>query len=172
MSERSAVQNPMLRYAEQIGWTYIPADQALRMRGGDTGLFLTDVLRDQPTRFDSGVLDAARSEDTLRRLAELYGLVRKAYGDLTYVDKELAAKTRDLLRAHTEGDRLELPGAHALGPAELAALRESDATETTKILNLRKVLAVKVREEGGSKPFLLSIGERAEALAQAYEDRL
>lgn len=24
MSERSAVQNPMLRYADQIGWTYIP----------------------------------------------------------------------------------------------------------------------------------------------------
>jgi hypothetical protein len=24
MSERSAVQNPMLRYAEAIGWTYIP----------------------------------------------------------------------------------------------------------------------------------------------------
>ena len=39
------------------------------------------------------------------------------------------------------------------------------------MLNLRKVLSTKVAEEGRSQPFLLSIGERAEALAELYEDR-
>ena len=36
---------------------------------------------------------------------------------------------------------------------------------------MRKILAETVINEGGAKPFLVSIGERAEALAQAYEDR-
>ncbi len=105
-------------------------------------------------------------------LAELYALVRNAYADQIYVDKELTAKTRELLRQRSASGALELPGAiHELGPQELAALKSSDASDTTKILNLRKILAVKVARDGAAQPFLLSIGERAEALAEAYEDR-
>ncbi|MCL4516162.1 MAG: HsdR family type I site-specific deoxyribonuclease [Firmicutes bacterium] len=105
-------------------------------------------------------------------LAELYGLIRNAYSDQIYVDKELTEKTRLLLREHTSSYNVELPEAiHELGPEELAAIKKSDASDTTKILNLRKILAVVVDKEGASKPFLLSIGERAEELAQAFEDR-
>jgi type I restriction enzyme R subunit len=105
-------------------------------------------------------------------LSELYALIRYAYGDRIYVDREISNKTRDLLQKHTISGQLEMPGAiHALGPEELAKLRESDASEHTKILNLRKILAATVTEQGAAKPFLLSIGERAEKLAEAYEDR-
>lgn len=104
-------------------------------------------------------------------LAELYATVKNAFSPNAYVDRELTAKTRELLHQHTAGN-LELPGAiHTLGVAELEALRQSTVTDTTKVLNLRKILAVTVNTEGLSKPFLLSIGERAEALAEAYEDR-
>ena len=47
MSERSEVQDPLLRYAAQIGWTVIADDEALTLRGGETGLFFTEVLADQ-----------------------------------------------------------------------------------------------------------------------------
>jgi type I restriction enzyme R subunit len=105
-------------------------------------------------------------------LSELYALIRSAYGDRIYVDREISNKTRDLLQKHTISGQLELPGAiHALGPEELAKLRESDTSDNTKILNLRKILTVTVQDSGASKPFLLSIGERAEKLAEAYEDR-
>ncbi len=105
-------------------------------------------------------------------LSELYVFIRSAYGDRIYVDKEVSNKTRDLLQKHTISGQLELPGAiHALGPEELAKLRDSDTSDNTKILNLRKILAVTVQDNGASKPFLLSIGERAEKLAEAYEER-
>lgn len=105
-------------------------------------------------------------------LSELFALIRNAYSDRIYVDKELTAKTKELLRSTSASERIELPGAiHELGPNELEAIKDSDSSDTTKILNLRKILGVKVEEEAGSKPFLLSIGERAEALAEAYEDR-
>jgi type I restriction enzyme, R subunit len=105
-------------------------------------------------------------------LSQLYSLIRTAYGDRIYVDREVSNKTRDLLQKHTISGQLELPGAiHALGPEELAKLRDSDTSDNTKILNLRKILAVTVQVGGASKPFLLSIGERAEKLAEAYEDR-
>jgi len=106
-----------------------------------------------------------------RSLSELYGLLRNAYGS-TYVDRELTAKTRELLREQTTLADLQPPGAiHSLGPTELAALKQSDVSDTSKVLNLRKVLAEAVVREGGSKPFLIPIGERAAAVAEAYENR-
>ena len=44
-------------------------------------------------------------------LTILYGLIRNAYADRTYVDKELTAKTRELLKERTESDLFELPDA-------------------------------------------------------------
>ncbi len=105
-------------------------------------------------------------------LTELYGFIREAYSDRVYIDKELSAKTRELLRQHATSSTLELPGAiHELGVKELALLKQSDTDDTTKILNLRKILTKTVDEKAYSQPFLLSIGERAEALVLAYEDR-
>jgi len=110
--------------------------------------------------------------DEYLMLSELYALIRNAYGERIYVDREISSKTRELLQKHTITGQLELPGAiHALGPEELAKLRDSDTSDNTKILNLRKILAVTVQDTGAAKPFLLSIGERAEKLAEAYEDR-
>jgi type I restriction enzyme, R subunit len=110
--------------------------------------------------------------DEYLMLSELYALIRNAYGERIYVDREISSKTRELLQKHTISGQLELPGAiHALGPEELAKLRDSDTSDNTKILNLRKILAVTVQDTGAAKPFLLSIGERAEKLAEAYEDR-
>ena len=44
-------------------------------------------------------------------------------------------------------------------------------SDTVKVLNLRKLLQQKVIDESRSKPFLISIGERAEAITEAYENR-
>ena len=105
-------------------------------------------------------------------LATLYGLIRNAYSDRTYVDKELTAKTRKLLQGHTESDLFELPDAvYELGADTLQKMDQSDASDTVKVQNLRKALHHTVTSEGSSKPFLISIGERAEAVTEAYESR-
>ena len=105
-------------------------------------------------------------------LASLYGLIRNAYADRIYVDRELTAKTQELLQQHTGSDRFALPGSiQELNANTLREVGDSDVSDTVKVLNLRKILRKTVTEEGRSKPFLISIGERAEALAEAYEDR-
>ena len=102
----------------------------------------------------------------------MFGLIRQAYSDRVYIDKELSAKTRELLQAHTDGGAMAVPGEiHELGAEELAALRGDDTSDTVKVLNLRKILGVKVDDEAGAKPYLIPIGERARALADSYQDR-
>ena len=105
-------------------------------------------------------------------LATLYGLIRNAYSDRTYVDKELTAKTRELLQTHTESHLFELPDAvYELGTDTLQKIDQSDTSDTVKVLNLQKALHRTVANEGSSKPFLISIGERAEAVTESYESR-
>ena len=102
-------------------------------------------------------------------LARLYGLILNAYMDV-YVDQEITAKTRELLQKYTTSGAMEPPGAiHELGPKELKALKDSGSSDTTKILNLRKLIAL--ASKSSNNPILRLIGERTEALRQAYEDR-
>ena len=105
-------------------------------------------------------------------LASLYGLIRNAYADRIYVDKELTAKTKQLLQQHTGSDPFALPGSiQELNASTLREVGNSDVSDTVKVLNLRKILHKTVTEESPSKPFLISIGERAEALTEQYENR-
>ena len=60
---------------------------------------------------------------------------------------------------------------YELGTDTLKEIEQSDASETVKVLNLQKALRRKVVDESKSKPFLISIGDRAEAIAEAYENR-
>ena len=60
---------------------------------------------------------------------------------------------------------------YELNETTLQEINQSDASDTVKVLNLVKVLRQKVTDEGTSQPFLVSIGERAEAAIAAYENR-
>ncbi len=109
--------------------------------------------------------------DDYQSLASLYGLIRNAYADRIYVDKELTAKTQKLLQDYTASDRFALPGSvQELNANTLREIRQS-YSDKVKVLNLRKIIHKTVAEESRSKPFLISIGERAEVLREAYENR-
>src|SRR6266511_1709154 len=71
MSERSAVQNPMIKYAQQIGWTYVRHDAALRLRGGETGRFFAEVLAALLVALNPGVVDPTRAVEVIRQLSLL-----------------------------------------------------------------------------------------------------
>jgi type I restriction enzyme R subunit len=70
-AERTAVQNPFLRYAQEAGWTYLPPDEATRLRRGETGLVLHEVLVRQLQAFNPGVVDLPRAEDIAGRLVRV-----------------------------------------------------------------------------------------------------
>jgi type I restriction enzyme, R subunit len=104
-------------------------------------------------------------------LAKLYEFVRRDL-DLVSPDRELTRKTRALLRQHTSSSPLQLPGAiRELGANELAMLKASQVSDIIKTLNLRKLLGVVAEERAKYEPHVIPIGERAEEIAKAYEER-
>jgi len=44
LNEHSAVQKPILRHANEIGWQIIEPEEALKLRNGETGLFFYSIL--------------------------------------------------------------------------------------------------------------------------------
>ena len=72
MSERSAVQEPMLKYADEIGWQSISPSEAMQMRRGDTAsLYFPDVLKAQLLKLNEGIIDDSNCADVLRQLGLL-----------------------------------------------------------------------------------------------------
>ncbi|GIV04283.1 MAG: type I deoxyribonuclease HsdR [Fimbriimonadales bacterium] len=70
-AERSAVQSPFLRYAQEAGWTYLPPEEATRLRRGETGLVLYEVLVRQLQALNPGVVDLQRAEDVAGRVVRV-----------------------------------------------------------------------------------------------------
>ncbi|MGQ9494512.1 MAG: type I restriction endonuclease, partial [Anaerolineae bacterium] len=67
-AERPTVQSPLIRYATEAGWRYLAPDKALRLRRGETGLVLHEVLARQLQRLNLGIVDAQNAEEVIRRL--------------------------------------------------------------------------------------------------------
>jgi len=70
--ERHTVQEPLIRYAQEAGWTYLPPQEALRLRGGEDSPILKMVLVKQLQRLNPGVVDSvAKAEEVIARLVRV-----------------------------------------------------------------------------------------------------
>ncbi|MBW2068477.1 MAG: hypothetical protein JRI31_06355 [Deltaproteobacteria bacterium] len=70
--ERHTVQEPLIRYAQEAGWTYLPPQEALRLRGGEDSPILKMVLVKQLQRLNHGVVDSvAKAEEVIARLVRV-----------------------------------------------------------------------------------------------------
>lgn len=72
MSERSGVQNPIIKYAQELGWEYVHRAEAEKMRAffeAQTPLFFGDVLHQKVTEFNPKY--AENKEFLLRQVSTL-----------------------------------------------------------------------------------------------------
>jgi len=116
-----------------------------------------------------------------KAIVRLYATIRAAYNTNPYIDLELVAKTKELVRRNVKIGELEMPGTiHQLNVEQLEKFRQTDTIDNVKILNLSNAISKDVIEGSaryaerrplGLSPFLISIGERAEKVRQAFENR-
>ena len=72
MSERSVVQDPLLKYADEIGWQAVSQSEAMGMRGGDTAtLYFFDTLKSQLLKLNRGIVDDSNYAEVMRKLGLL-----------------------------------------------------------------------------------------------------
>ncbi|MEM3626330.1 MAG: type I restriction endonuclease subunit R [Candidatus Micrarchaeaceae archaeon] len=69
--ERGAVQNPLIRYATDIGWQYVNKEEALRLRGSETGFVFREMFINQLLKLNSTFLTQDMAEELIRRLERI-----------------------------------------------------------------------------------------------------
>ena len=110
--------------------------------------------------------------DDYSRLTEMFRLVRANYERGVVVDRAFLRKTARLVQEHTEAGTIQAPDKiHKLDANTLEKIAEADTPDTVKVFNLLKALHAMVQEKGREQPYLISIGDKAEEIAQAFEDR-
>ena len=107
-----------------------------------------------------------------RQIVEMYRLLRSNYEPHVPVDKSFLRKTAEIVQKHTRTQTLREPTAtYKIGPEALLALLHQDKPDTVKVFNLLRELYRLVATEGREQPYLIPIGERAEAIRRAFEER-
>ncbi len=105
------------------------------------------------------------------RLAEIYRLLRSSFEQVD-VDRSFCRKTARLVQEHTRSGVIKAPEEiYELGVDALEKIAESGKPDVVKVFNLLKLIAKSVKEKGSQAPYLIPIGERAEAIIKAYEER-
>jgi type I restriction enzyme R subunit len=107
------------------------------------------------------------------RLSEIYRLLRATFEPHLPVGKSFLRKTAELVQEMTHtGSILDPEDVYVLDEGVLEMLTDADKPDTVKVFNLVKVLEQQAREKGAQQPYLIPIGERAEQLAEAFQQRL
>jgi type I restriction enzyme R subunit len=110
--------------------------------------------------------------DDYNHLADLYVMLRNAYGKKTTFLGDIAHKTEMLVRENATAHGLDkLSKTVEFDETALKALKDDKGSENGKVINLVKSLEKSADERGAKEPYLISIAERAENVMTALEDR-
>ncbi len=106
------------------------------------------------------------------RLADLYVMLRNAYGRKTTFLGEVAHKTEMLVRENAASHGLSrLTKTVEFDETALKALKDKAGSDNGKVINLVKSLTKTAADRGAKEPYLISIAERADSVMTALEDR-
>ncbi len=107
-----------------------------------------------------------------RQIIDIYRILRTHYEPQVPVDRSFLRKTADIVQEHTSIEGVQIcEDAHPLTPRALQALAKEDKPSTVKVFNLLRELHRLIADRAAQEPFLIPIGERAEAIRQAFEER-
>ncbi|MEW6040246.1 MAG: HsdR family type I site-specific deoxyribonuclease [Elusimicrobiota bacterium] len=88
MSERKTVQEPLIKYATQIGWIYLNRDEAVTLRGGEAGLFFYDVLKEHLIKLNNDIVNGEKTNEIIKNLENVKSSIEGNQEILQYLKGE------------------------------------------------------------------------------------
>jgi type I restriction enzyme R subunit len=109
--------------------------------------------------------------DDYATLSNIYLVVRNAYTQRVYVDRDFQKKTNVLVQRHI-GAFVAEPAAEyvVIDRSTIETIKAKDEGKATRVINLIKAIQ-KEAEEKSDDPFLLAMADRARAVQEAFEAR-
>ena len=109
--------------------------------------------------------------NNFRNLATLYQIVRNAFSAKTTFYGDVAKKTELLIREEAESYGIKQSDKIVeIDEETLAGIKTSKSSDNNKVVNLVKTLTRAADDKGNREPYLVLIGERAQAIVEAFDD--
>jgi type I restriction enzyme R subunit len=109
--------------------------------------------------------------DPYATLSAIYQVVRRAYTQTVYVDRDFQKKTRELVQTHIDTSAIaSVTDFIEINENTVELIKEKKGGADTKVINLIKSIE-KAAQDSKDDPFLIAMAERAEAVRESYEDR-
>ena len=106
------------------------------------------------------------------KLSMLYEVVTNAFSKKVALIRDLMKKTEELVKRTAVGTGFETAMKLVkIDENTVNALKTEKGGEPPKVINLGKSLLTAIDEEQNGQPYLVPIGERTEAILEAYDDR-
>jgi len=110
--------------------------------------------------------------EDIETLAKMCRILKEAYEPGISIDREFSRKTAKLVQEHTKSSKIRSSlDLYEINEDTLKIIEESNASDTEKIFNLLRSIAKLVEDELSKSPYLISIGEKAELIAEIYKER-
>jgi len=110
--------------------------------------------------------------DDYQRIMDMAATVRAAFYQGLDVDKSFLKKTAELVRKHTISSPIAGSGnIHELTSEVVDEIVDKETPDAIKVINLLKTLHDAVERDRTIRPYLISIGERASDIAEAFRNR-
>ena len=107
--------------------------------------------------------------DNFEKFARIYNILRMYYENRQRPDLDLSEKTAQLVRENTSIDGFEPPkSTYNINDETLGRIRTDQKTDRERILSMINSILNEVTQNKLKQPYLISIGERAEQIAQVY----
>jgi len=105
-------------------------------------------------------------------ISRMSALLREAFGPLPLVSRGFTKKTAKLVQEHTNSTTPDLSlKIYEIDEHLMDRIKQSKESDTEKVFNIAKSIAKVVNEEAKKNPYLVSIGERAEKIVQAFMEK-
>ncbi len=116
--------------------------------------------------------DLRDSIDDFGSLSILYRIIQNAFRKRSTLYSDVARKTRQLVREKAESYGLDMTlPAVKIDENTLRAIKDFGGSDKAKVINLVNSIRRAVIEEEDSSPYLKPIGDRAEAILEAFDNR-
>ena len=110
--------------------------------------------------------------DDYQRIMDMAATVRAAFYQGLDIDKSFLKKTAELVKQHTVSSPITGSGrTHELTGQVIDDIVDTETPDAVKVINLLKTLHEAVERDRTMRPYLVSIGERASAIADAFRNR-
>lgn len=101
----------------------------------------------------------------------MYRILKEAY-DSIEIEKDLLRKTSKLVQYHTKPGKIKATlEIYEINSNALRKIEESKDPDNKKVFNISKSILKHVQDHANTSPYLLSIGEKAEAIIKLYKAR-